>query len=63
MSSGGVTQIADKQEIFSECLRVLKPGGHFRCYDWMKSEGEYSQDMQYWFEMLQVYSHGCRPAG
>jgi len=51
MSSGGVTQIADKREIFGECLRVLKPGGHFRCYDWMKSEGEYSEDMLYWFEM------------
>jgi phosphoethanolamine N-methyltransferase len=50
-SSGGVTQTADKLGIFRECLRVLKPGGTFSLYDWMKSEGEYSQDMRYWFEM------------
>jgi lysyl-tRNA synthetase class I len=30
---------------------VLKPGGTFSCYDWMKSGGEYSEDMLYWFEM------------
>jgi ubiquinone/menaquinone biosynthesis C-methylase UbiE len=51
MSSGGVTQTADKLGIFQECLRVLKPGGSFSLYDWMKSEGEYSEDMRYWFEM------------
>ena len=51
VSSGGVTQIADKLGIFRECLRVLKPGGSFSGYDWMKSEGEYSDDMRYWFEM------------
>ena len=52
MSSGGVTQTADKLGIFKECLRVLKPGGTLSCYDWMReSDGEYSEDMQYWFEM------------
>jgi phosphoethanolamine N-methyltransferase len=51
MSSGGVTQTADKLGILRECLRVLKPGGIFSGYDWMKSEGEYSEDMRYWFEM------------
>jgi ubiquinone/menaquinone biosynthesis C-methylase UbiE len=51
MSSGGVTQTADKLGIFRECLRVLKPGGTFSAYDWMKTEGEYSEDMRYWFEM------------
>jgi ubiquinone/menaquinone biosynthesis C-methylase UbiE len=51
MSSGGVTQTADKLGIFQECLRVLKPGGTFSLYDWMKSEGEYSEDMRHWFEM------------
>ena len=45
MSSGGVIQTADKLGIFRECLRVLKPGGTFSGYDWMRSEGEYSQDM------------------
>ena len=51
VSSGGVTQTADKLGIFRECLRVLKPGGTFSGYDWMRSEGEYSEDMRYWFEM------------
>ena len=30
---------------------MLKPGGYFSAYDWMKNDGEYSEDMQYWFEM------------
>jgi phosphoethanolamine N-methyltransferase len=51
VSSGGVTQTADKLGIFRECLRVLKPGGAFSGYDWMRSEGEYSEDMRYWLEM------------
>jgi len=51
MSSGGVTQTPDKLGIFRECLRVLKPGGCFSGYDWMKCDGEYSEDMRYWFEM------------
>ncbi len=51
MSSGGVTQTADKLGIFRECLRVLKPGGSFSGYDWMRSEGDYSDDMRYWLEM------------
>ena len=50
MSSGGVTQTADKPGMFRECLRVLKPGGRFSLYDWMKSEGNYSDEMRYWFE-------------
>jgi hypothetical protein len=37
--------------MFRECLRVLKPGGSFSGYDWMKSEGDYSDDMKYWLEM------------
>ena len=51
LSSGGLTQTDDKPAAFRECLRVLKPGGTFSAYDWMKSEGPYSRDMQYWFEM------------
>ena len=51
VSCGAFTQIDDKLGMYRECLRVLKPGGVLSCYDWMKSEGEYSQDMLYWFEV------------
>ena len=51
VSSGAFTQIANKLEMFKEVLRVLKPGGVFSCYDWMKSEGDYSEDMHYWFKI------------
>ena len=51
LSSGAFTQIENKREMFAECLRVLRPDGAFTCYDWMKCEGEYSDDMLYWFKM------------
>jgi ubiquinone/menaquinone biosynthesis C-methylase UbiE len=51
LSSGAFTQIAAKQDMFEECLRVLIHGGVLTSYDWMKSEGEYSEDMLYFFEM------------
>jgi phosphoethanolamine N-methyltransferase len=50
-SSGVFTQVADKLEMFKEVSRVLKPGGVFTCYDWMKGEEPYSDDMRYWFEL------------
>jgi len=51
VSSGAFTQIHDKLSMYKECKRVLKPGGVLSCYDWMKSEGDYSQDMLYFFEV------------
>ncbi len=51
VSSGAFTQISNKLEMFKEVLRVLKPGGVFSCYDWMKCEGDYSEDMHYWFKL------------
>jgi len=51
VSSGAFTQIHDKLSMYKECLRILKPGGVLSCYDWMKSAGEYSRDMLYWFEV------------
>jgi phosphoethanolamine N-methyltransferase len=54
VSSGAFTQIADKLGMFKEVLRVLKPGGVFSCYDWMKTEGEYSDDMLYWFKIEEL---------
>jgi phosphoethanolamine N-methyltransferase len=51
MASGAFTQVENKRELAGECLRVLRPGGTLTCYDWMKPEGEYSDDMRHWFEM------------
>lgn len=51
VSSGALTQTADKLAIFREILRILKPGGALSCYDWTRSEGEYSEQMLYWFEL------------
>jgi len=51
VSSGALTQTEDKLSMFTEICRVLKPGGSFTAYDWMKIDGDYSNDMRYWFEM------------
>jgi len=51
ISSGAFTQIEDKAEILGESLRVLRPGGYLSCYDWLKSDAEYSDDMLYWIKM------------
>lgn len=51
ISSGAFTQIDDKLAMYQECLRVLKHGGTLSCYDWMKTEGDYSEDMLYWFKV------------
>ncbi len=51
VSSGAFTQIEDKAGILSESLRVLRPGGYLSCYDWLKSDADYSDDMHYWIKM------------
>ena len=51
LSTGVIMQIENKQQLFEEAMRVLKPGGTLTFYDWMKPEGEYGHDMLYWFKM------------
>ncbi|MDA0705555.1 MAG: methyltransferase domain-containing protein [Proteobacteria bacterium] len=72
VSSGAFTQVADKIGVLGESLRVLRPGGELRCYDWLKNAGDYSDDMQYWFELegitygletLEEYAQHIRDAG
>lgn len=50
-SSGALTQTSDKASLLSECIRVLAPGGYLSCYEWMRTDAEYSEDMHYWFEV------------
>jgi phosphoethanolamine N-methyltransferase len=51
ISAGAITQTGDKPALLAEAHRVLRPGGWLSIYEWMKSEGEYSDDMRYWFDM------------
>lgn len=51
VTAGAITQTTDKEAVFTDCFRVLRPGGHLSCYDWTKAEGDYSDDMLYWFKM------------
>lgn len=51
VTSGALTQTADKALVFRDCYRVLTPGGYLSCYDWTRTDAEYSDDMHYWFKM------------
>ena len=52
VSAGAFTQTADKPAMLREAFRVLAPGGHLSCYDWLRGDdGDYSDDMRYWFEL------------
>jgi len=51
VSSGAITQTNNKTALFTEILRVLQPGGHLSCYEWMRSDKDYSDDMIEWFKL------------
>lgn len=51
VSSGAVTQTPEKSALFAEARRVLKPGGWFSCYEWLRTDRDYSDAMRYWFEL------------
>ena len=71
-SSGAIIHIDNKSGLFKEIIRVLRPGGVFAFYDWLKGPDPYSDDMRYWFEMegltyamdtLENYERMLREAG
>jgi SAM-dependent methyltransferase len=51
LSAGAYTQTADKLGAFRDCLRVLEPGGVISLYDWLRVEGDMSDDMRRWIEL------------
>jgi SAM-dependent methyltransferase len=51
ISSGALTQIPDKAGLLAEALRVLRPGGAMRNFEWTKSVEELSEDLLYFFKM------------
>ncbi len=51
VSSGAVTQTADTAALFADLFRILKPGGWFSCYEWLRTDADYSDDMRHWFEL------------
>jgi len=51
VTAGALTQTEDKSTVFRECMRVLRPGGTLSCYDWLKTDAPYSDDMYYWFKV------------
>ncbi len=46
-----IIHIPDKLGIFSEIMRVLRPGGWLLAYDWLKGTDPFSDAMHYWFEL------------
>jgi len=51
VSAGALTQIPDKQGLFAQLRRMLRPGGAMHNYEWTTSSPTPSRDMLYFFEM------------
>ncbi|MEM7170250.1 MAG: methyltransferase domain-containing protein [Pseudomonadota bacterium] len=71
-SCGAIIHMPDKDAMFAEIKRVLKPGGILVGYDWLKGPGPISADMAYWIELeglsfsmetLEDYGRGLTAAG
>jgi phosphoethanolamine N-methyltransferase len=54
LTSGALTQTSGTPDLVRDCSRVLKPGGFLTCYEWMRTEQEYSEDMLYWFKVEEL---------
>jgi len=49
-SKDTMIQIADKQALYAEILRILKPGGWFVASDWLKGDGPDSDPLRQFVE-------------
>ena len=56
-SSGVIIHIEDKAALFRDVLRVLKPGGVFAAYDWLKSPAPLSEAMHEWIRLEELTFH------
>ena len=50
-SKDSLIHIEDKHSICEQVFRVLKPGGYFIASDWMKGEGEISEELKRYIEL------------
>ncbi len=53
-TSGVIIHIEDKQAIFEDVLRVLKPSGVLAGYDWLKGPGALSDSMLHWIKLEEL---------
>lgn len=54
LTSGALTQTSHSEELVKDCFRLLRPGGFMTCYEWMRTEQDYSEDMLYWIKMEEL---------
>ena len=50
-SHAAIIHVLDKRDLFSDIMRVLRPGGWLLAYDWLRGPDPYTREMHYWFEL------------